>query len=123
MNIDAACLEKFAMILVGTSVAGAGVVGVSLPNGVIESLAGGFGLCDWFVQSGSCLGSRRSLNPRRLFGAKRLLRARSLAGTHNWAVARLARHASFAGSAGSDALCCHGMGPQPRMPSFWIKLL
>lgn len=44
MNIDAACLEKFAMILVGTSVAGAGVAGVALPNGVIESLASGFGL-------------------------------------------------------------------------------
>jgi tetratricopeptide (TPR) repeat protein len=44
MNIDAACFEKFAMILVGTSVAGAGVAGVALPNGVIESLVGGFGL-------------------------------------------------------------------------------
>ncbi len=44
MNIDTACFEKFAMILVGTSVAGAGVAGVALPNGVIESLAGGFGL-------------------------------------------------------------------------------
>ncbi len=44
MHIDANCLEKFAVILVGASVAGVAASGVSLPNGVIESLVGGFGL-------------------------------------------------------------------------------